>query len=452
MKKKTAKKANGLTRPKVTSLAVPDCDDVFNGVVDLLETARRTTARTTNAIMTATYWEVGRRIVECEQGGANRSAYGSQLMKQLSRDLTVRFGRGFGPVNLSQMRRFFLTWSASEIFQTLSEKSTSDLTERGLPKSQTASGFSDDPASVRILQTLSAESKTGKIAQTLSAHSVQAPIFQTVSEKLDLQKIAARFPLPWSHYVLLLKVDNTDARRFYETEALRGGWSVRQLDRQISTLFFERPLASKNKKVMLEKGSVPEAGDVLTAEQEIKDPLVLEFLGLKDEYSETDLENALIEHLETFLLELGGDFTFVGRQRRLRIDNEWYRIDLLFYHRVLRCLVVIDLKLGKFTHADAGQMMLYLGYAAEHWTRPGENPPVGLVLCSRHNRAVAHYTIDRLSDKVLAAEYRLALPDEKILVAEVERTQAALDQRTPIVSAKKAPSKSKKARRIGDDK
>ena len=200
---------------------------------------------------------------------------------------------------------------------------------------------------------------------------------------------------------------------------------------------------------MLEKGSVPESGDLLTAEQEIKDPLVLEFLGLKDEYSETDLENALIENLETFLLELGGDFTFVGRQRRLRIDDEWYRIDLLFFHRVLRCLVVIDLKLGKFTHADAGQMMLYLGYAAEHWTRPGENPPVGLVLCSQHNRAVAHYTIDRLSDKVLAAEYRLALPDEKILIAEVERTQAAIEQRSPLakgITTKPVATKTKGTR------
>lgn len=144
---------------------------------------------------------------------------------------------------------------------------------------------------------------------------------------------------------------------------------------------------------------------------------------------------------------LGGDFTFVGRQRRLRIDDEWYRIDLLFFHRVLRCLVVIDLKLGKFTHADAGQMMLYLGHAAEHWTRPGENPPVGLVLCSQHNRAVAHYTIDRLDDKILAAEYRLALPDEKTLVAEVERTQAAIEQRTPISKEMKTPPIAKKAKR-----
>jgi len=454
MKKKTATKTKGLTLPKAASLAVLDYDDVLSGVVDLLETARRTSARATNAIMTATYWEIGRRIVECEQGGASRAEYGGGLVERLSRDLQSRFKRGFGLSNLKEIRRFFLTYRDTGKSQTVSgffENShrSVDKEQNPEPKSQTASGFSDDPTSVGILQTLSAKSKTGKIAQTLSAQSVQSPIFQTVSEVLDIQQIAARFPLPWSHYVLLLRVDNPDARRFYENEALRGGWSVRQMDRQISTLFYERTLASKNKKAMLEKGSVPEAGDILTAEQEIKDPLVLEFLGLKDEYSETDLENALIEHLETFLLELGGDFTFVGRQRRLRIDNEWYRIDLLFYHRVLRCLVVIDLKLGKFTHADAGQMMLYLGYAAEHWTRPGENPPVGLVLCSQHNRAVAHYTIDRLSDKILAAEYRLALPDEKILVAEVERTQAALDQRTPIAATNKAKLIAKKAKRKG---
>ena len=399
MKKKATKKVNDIKGVKAHSVEVANYVAVLDGVVELLESARRTSARATNAIMTATYWEVGRRIVECEQGGKSRAEYGDSIIERLSSDLSDRVGRGYSARNLRQMRAFYLGW---QIWQTVSAKSVS--TDQSLRK----------------------------ILQTLSAESDQAKIEQPGSGKVDVSQIAASFLLPWSHYVLLLKVPNPDARRFYETEALRGGWSVRQLDRQISTLFFERTLASKNKKAMLEKGSVPETGDLLTAEQEIKDPLVLEFLGLKDEYSETDLENALIEHLETFLLELGGDFTFVGRQRRLRIDDELYRIDLLFFHRVLRCLVVIDLKLGKFTHADAGQMMLYLGYAAEHWTRPGENPPVGIVLCSQHNRAVAHYTIDRLSDKVLAAEYRLALPDEKILIAEVERTQAAIEQRSPI--------------------
>jgi hypothetical protein len=156
-------------------------------------------------------------------------------------------------------------------------------------------------------------------------------------------------------------------------------------------------------------------------------PYFLEFLNLKDEYSETDLEAALIAKLENFLLELGGDFTFVGRQRRLRVGDEWYRIDLLFFHRRLRCLVIIDLKLGKFTHADAGQMHLYLNYAREHWTLSGENPPVGLILCAEKDSAVAKYALEGLPNKVLAAEYRTALPEERVLVDQIERTRRTLE-------------------------
>jgi len=394
-------------------------DDVLVGVVDGLEAARRTSARAVNAIMTAAYWEIGRRIVECEQGGENRADYGTQLTKRLAKDLTGRFGRGFGHVNLAQMRRFYLTWPPHEVFQTPSEKSQSKDSDR-------------------IVQTPSAFSETEGNSHAL------LQIFQTPSEKLDLRQIFRRFPLPWSHYVLVQKIQKPEARRFYETEALRGGWSVRQLDRQVSTLFYERTLASRNKGAMLKKGTVPQDGERLTPEEDITDPLVLEFLGLKDEYSETDLEGALIHQLEGFLLELGGDFTFVGRQKRLPIEDEWYRVDLVFFHRTLRCLVVIDLKVGKFTHADAGQMLLYLGYAAERWTRPGENPTVGLVLCAQHNHAVAHYTLDRLPDKVLAAEYRMTLPDEKTLAAELERTQAALEHRTPLPERPKAKRKSMK--------
>lgn len=201
---------------------------------------------------------------------------------------------------------------------------------------------------------------------------------------------------------------------------------MRQLDRQIATQFYERTALSRNKAAMLTKGSKPQPGDKLTPEEEIKDPFVLEFLGLKDEYSESELEQALILHLERFLLELGGDFAFIGRQKRLRIGSEWYRVDLLFFHRKLKCLVVIDLKVGKFTHADAGQMHLYLNYAREHWLNEGENPPVGLILCAEKDTAVAKYALEGLPNKVLAAEYRLALPDEKRLVRELEETRKKL--------------------------
>ena len=155
------------------------------------------------------------------------------------------------------------------------------------------------------------------------------------------------------------------------------------------------------------------------------------FLDLKDEYSEHDLEDALIHKLEDFLLELGNDFTFVGRQRRLRIGDEWYRIDLLFFHRRLRCLVVIDLKLGKFTHADAGQMHMYLNYASEHWTNEDENPPVGLILCAQNDQAVAHYTLDNLPNKVMAREYKLALPNEHTLKAQLQKAQLSLSKSIP---------------------
>ncbi|MEK6652439.1 MAG: PDDEXK nuclease domain-containing protein [Nitrospirota bacterium] len=375
---------------------------ILSDVAELLESARRVSARATNAIMTATYWEIGRRIVEFEQKGHIKADYGEQLIERLSSDLTERFGRGFGRRNLFQIRSFYLSYSS--IVQTLSAQFGSPVSSQ---KSQILSG------------------KLGS-----------AEKMQTVSAKFTLKNIANRFPLPWSHYVLLLSVKNPEGRSFYESEALRGGWSVRQMERQINTQFYERTALSKDKAAMLKKGAKPLPEDAVTPEEEIKDPFVLEFLGLKDEYSENDLEEALIHQLENFLLELGGDFTFVGRQRRLRIGDEWYRVDLLFYHRCLRCLVIIDLKLGKFTHADAGQMHLYLNYAREHWTHAGENPPVGLILCAQKDHAVARYALEGLPNKVLAAEYRTALPDEKTLAAEIDKTRRMLEGRAIVKSQK----------------
>lgn len=371
-------------------------DVMLSGVVDLLEQARRSSARAVNAIMTATYWETGRRIVEHEQAGNKRAGYGEKVLRCLSLDLTSKFGRGFSRQNIQRFRVFYLLYPPELICPTVS--SISEKKDEH-PICSTLSGISGD--SIR----------------------------QTVSAEFRLQEIAACFLLPWSHYVSLLSVDSPEARKFYEAEALRGGWSVRQLDRQISTLFYERTALSRNKAAMLKKGEKPLPEDAVTPVEEIRDPLVLEFLGLKDEYSENDLEEALIQHLESFLLELGGDFTFVGRQRRLRIGDSWYRVDLLFFHRRLRCLVVIDLKLGKFTHADAGQMHMYLNYAREHWTHPEENPPVGLILCAQKDHSLAHYALENLPNKVLAAEYKMALPDEKALVAEIDKTREMLELR-----------------------
>jgi predicted nuclease of restriction endonuclease-like (RecB) superfamily len=364
---------------------------LVGGIAELLEAARRTAARTVNALMTATYWEIGRRIVEFEQGGEKRAEYGEALLQRLAQDLNAKFGRGFSYPNVNKFRQFYLAFPSANILSTPSIESTES---------------------------------------TLSTPSIELrrQTSQTPSGQLSVRDLAARFPLPWSAYVRLLSLKTDQARKFYETEALRRGWSVRQLDRQINSLFYERTALSRDKAKMLTKGVTAKPQDAIAPEEEIKDPYVLEFLGLKDEYSETDLEEALLRHLEIFLLELGGDFAFIGRQRRLRIGGEWYRVDLLFFHRKLRCLVVIDLKVGKFTHADAGQMHLYLNYAREHWTQPDENPPVGLILCAEKDDAIARYALEGLPNKVLAREYKLTLPNEKLLAAEIEKTRERLEK------------------------
>ncbi len=338
-------------------------DELLTGVVRLIEQARVASVRSVNVVLTATYWLVGQRIVEHEQAGARRAGYGETLLKRLAQDLTARLGRGLSERNIRQMRLFYLDWQ--------------------------------NP------QTVSAELAKAEIRQTLSAKSGAWP----------------QFPLPWSHYVRLLTVSNPKAREYYEREALSGGWSVRQLDRQIASLAYQRTRGAR---------SVPAKDETLQADAHVRDPFVLEFLNLKDEYSETELEDALIQRLEQFLLELGGDFAFVGRQKRLRIGTEWYRVDLVFFHRRLRCLVIVDLKLGKFTHADAGQMNLYLNYAREHWTHPHENPPVGLILCSEKDAAVAHYALGNLANRVLAREYQLNLPNEAEVAARIEAARRQL--------------------------
>ena len=364
---------------------------VVGDVSQIIDAARDSAARSVNAAMTAAYWLIGRRIVEFEQAGEERAEYGAALIERLAEDLTRRFGRGFSRQNLQHMRLFYLAYPPDQICQTVSGK---------LPR----------PPQLPIRQTPSG-------------------ISEAASAEVGFDDLLAAFPLPWSAYVRLLSVRNESAREFYETEALRGGWSVRQLDRQIGSQFYERTALSKNKAAMLTRGQQERPEDLALPGEQIKDPFVLEFLDLKDEYSENDLEEALIRHLETFLLELGDDFCFMGRQRRLRVGGQWYRVDLLFFHRRLRCLVVIDLKIGSFTHADAGQMHFYLNYAREHWAREGENPPVGLILCSEKDEALAQYALEGLSNKVMAAEYRITLPNETVLAAELDRTRQAMELR-----------------------
>jgi predicted nuclease of restriction endonuclease-like (RecB) superfamily len=375
---------------------------LVSDISGLLEQARRTAARSVNSILTATYWEIGRRIVEYELGGKSRAEYGEALLRRLADDLAGRFGRGFSKRNLDYMRAFYLGW---EIVQT--------------PSAQFE-------ARVKC-PTLSNKSKA-EIVQTLSAESTQAlvPAHAPVQPGAAL---AGAFPLSWSHYVRLMAVEKPEARAFYETEAIRGGWSIRQLDRQIGTQFYERTVRSKRPAALMARGQAPQPEDAVSVEEEIRDPYLLEFLNLKDEYSENDLEEALIRHMEWFLLEMGTGFTFVARQKRIRIGNSWYRIDLLLYHRGLRCLVVIDLKTGAFTHADAGQMNVYLNYAREHLMMPGEADPVGIILCSDKDDAMVKYATGGIRAQVFASKYLTNLPDEETLRREIVTTQRAIRAR-----------------------
>ena len=308
---------------------------VFGEVSKIIDAAGDSAARPVNAAMTAACWLIVHRVVGFEQSGEERAEYGAALIERPAADLTRRSGRGFSPQNVQHMRLFYLS------------------------------------------------RPPGRIRQTASGE------FHSASAGLLMGDLLAAFPPPWSAYVRGTSVRNEHARAFYEAGALRGGWPVRRLDRQISSRFYERSALSKNKAAVLKRGQRPRPDDLLLPEEEIKDPFVLEFLDLKDEYSKSDLEESLVRHPETFLMELGGDFCFMGRQRRLRTGSQWRRVDLLFFHRGLRCPVATGPKTGAFTHAGAGQMRLYLNYALQRWVREGENPPVRLILCSEKDDALA---------------------------------------------------------------
>lgn len=382
------KSAQRLTARKASA----DYLKLISGIALLHSKGRYTAGRATDAVMTVTYWEIGRRIVEFEQKGSHRATYGERLLEQMSFDLKRACGRGYSVDNLELMRLFYLTYPSGPISATLSRKS-----------------------------------------ENASADDVVSGKSETLSRKSGDVRTAGVFPLSWSHYVLLCRrVKSRQARAFYETGAIKGGWVVRDLERQIETQYYERTVLSLKTPSAKVKNFAPENID-----ETVKSPYVLEFLGLKDEYSETDIEDALITHMEKFLLELGNDFTFVGRQKRLRLGSEWYRVDLVFFHRTLRCLVLIDLKLGRFTHADAGQMHLYLNYARHHWALPNENQPVGIILCAYKEDAVVKFALENLPNKVIAAEYQTALPDKLVLAQEIKTTRRLIEERMALIQDKR---------------
>jgi predicted nuclease of restriction endonuclease-like (RecB) superfamily len=354
-----------------------DLDQLYAKVAAILERARGAVARTVNTAMVEAYWQIGREIIEVEQAGSGRAEYGEQVIKKLA----AKLGKGFSLSGLKRMRQFFSVF----------------------------------PNGSTIGSTLLSQFGIGSTALSPSA--------------------AERFPqsLAWSHYLVLMRIANDQARAFYEVEAAREAWSVRELERQIHAHLFERLSRSKTPEEVLalarEGQTIAQPSDV------IKDPFVLEFLGLQERphFQERDLEQAIIDRLETFLLEMGKGFCFVGRQRRLTIDGDHFYVDLVFYNRLLRCFVLVDLKLGKLTHQDLGQMMMYVNYYDRTQLAEHEAKTVGIVLCSEANQAMVKVTLPEDSS-IMAATYRLYIPSEALLQAELTKERDAVEREFRLAS------------------
>ena len=376
-------------------------NNLFDRIADILVEARTKVVREINKAQVLAHWEIGREIIEFEQKGKMRAEYGRRLLIKLSEDLVRKFGRGFSVDNLQLMRRFYITFPGKQIYETLSRKS-------------------------QKRQTVSAESLKGEKFQAASGKSGtlsrKFPIQQTPSSKFDPM-------LSWSHYCELLKIEEPIAHSFYEHEAIQNNWSVRELRRQVNSLLFERLALSKDTKAVMK---ISRKGQIIEKpEDAVKDPYILEFLDLKEEtsYTESQLEAALIDKLQYFLLELGKGFSFVARQKRITITNRHYYIDLVFYNRFLKCFVLIDLKTGQLDHADIGQMNFYLNYFREDQKTEDENDPIGIILCAKKDDIFAKYVLGGLSNKVFASKYKLALPSEKEIRLKLKSIPKLLDSK-----------------------
>ena len=346
-------------------------DRLAEQIAALIEKAKQHIVTAVNSTMVVTYYEIGRMIVEHEQKGEQRAAYGKGVLKELSKRLTNRFGRGFSVDNLENMRRFFSVYSNEVISETASRESVAQKSE------------------------------------TLSRISETAPT--------NLQTLSAKFTLSWSHYLFLMRVTNPKERKFYEVEAASARWSLRELKRQFDSALYERLALSRDKKAITEmsqKGVIVERPEDI-----VKDPYILEFLGLPEDsrYTESDLEQRLIDELQQFLLELGKGYTFVGRQERLTFDEQHFYVDLVFFNRVLQCFVLIDLKIGGVTHQDLGQMQMYVNYYDRKVKLATENPTVGILLCKEKNNAVVEMTLPEDNTQIFASKYETVLPRKEDL-------------------------------------
>jgi predicted nuclease of restriction endonuclease-like (RecB) superfamily len=372
---------------------MPAPSSLFTRVSRILESARTGVARTVNTTQVVANWLIGREIVEEEQQGAKRAGYGERLIRDLAKRLGRQFGGGYGLSQLKDFRAFYLAYA-----DLLAERKGHAL--RGfsadVEKSHAVRGLSDlVPAGTSLAsRAASGEWKPGRLHANLS----------------------------WTHYRTLMRVDRPEARAFYEIEALKQNWSARELERQIASLLFDRLARSKDKRGLLRLAR--RGQEITTAADLFKDPVVIEFLGMpaSPRLAETDLEQALITNLQNFLLELGKGFAFVARQARITLDGDHFYLDLVFYHTVLKCYVLLDLKVGKLTHGDLGQLQLYVNYFDRERRTSGDQPTLGLILCTDKNDAMVRYTLGPDQEKrIFASRYQLHLPTEAQLKAELRR-------------------------------
>lgn len=362
--------------PKQSIITTSETTNLVQQVREIVIAARTLATQSVDTIQVAMNFTIGQRIVEHEQGGDKRAAYGKQTMEHMAQSMTSEFGRGFSKRNLALMRQFYLMYSPRV---------------KALP--------AELVSFPQIAQTLSAQftqEKSEKIVQTASAQLPGLPL------------------ISWSHYVFLMGIANQEERMFYEIEAARHSWNLRTLKRQVDSCLYERLALSRDKEGverLASEGDLPQA-----PRQLIKDPLVLEFLGLEEKahYSEHDLESAIIDRLEAFLLELGKGFLFEARQKRFSFGADHFYVDLVFFNRLLRCYVLIDLKIGKLTHQDLGQMQMYVNYFDRHVKLPEENPTVGILLCKLKNDALVELTLPEDAN-IYASQYQLYLPSKEEL-------------------------------------
>jgi len=371
--------------------------NLYSQVAEILKTARQQVVRQVNSVMVHTYFEIGRLIVEDEQNGKERAEYGKHILKELSKQLTEEFGKGFSVENLDRMRFFYKIYSA--------KISSTVLTKFEKQKKALVNSDTNETSATLLRKSEKGQTLSDQLQTT---HYKEDGIYETLSRKSE-------FRLSWSHYLLLMRIDNEAERNFYEIESIENNWSLRELQRQFNSALYERLALSRDKagvKQLSEKGQIIEK-----ALDTIKDPYILEFIGLPEEkkYSESDLEHKLIDKLEHFLLELGKGFTFAGRQVRFSFDDKHFRVDLVFYNRLLQCFVLIDLKIGELTHQDLGQMQMYVNYYDRFVKLEHENKTIGIVLCKQKNDTLVEITLPENNEQIFASKYQTVLPSKEKL-------------------------------------